>query len=197
LSRYSWLLLPIELQHHRALETPIRIDTVDRGAARKLLVQANRNGYVYVLDRTDGMFLSAGPFVEKLNWARGVDAQGKPVRTGIEPTAGGARVCPGYSGATNWFAPSCSQSTHSVYFMALEECETYFLKPRAFREGQGYYSTGLKRIPSETSQKVLMAFNLDTNWITWTYLQTGAARSSGGTMATSSGLLFFGAMPFL
>jgi alcohol dehydrogenase (cytochrome c) len=106
LSCYSWLLLPIELQHHRALETPIQIDAVYQGAARKLLAQANRNGYVYVLDRTDGMLLSARPFVEKLNWARGVDAQGKPVRTGIEPTAGGTRVCPGYSGATNWFAPS-------------------------------------------------------------------------------------------
>jgi alcohol dehydrogenase (cytochrome c) len=52
-----------------AVETPILIDAVYQGAARKLLVQANRNGYVYVLDRTDGKFLSATPFVEKLNWA--------------------------------------------------------------------------------------------------------------------------------
>ncbi|MGA7299310.1 MAG: PQQ-binding-like beta-propeller repeat protein, partial [Candidatus Sulfotelmatobacter sp.] len=53
-------------------------------------------------------------------------------------------------------------------------------------------STGVKRIPEETSQKVLVAFNLDTNSISWKYPQVGAGRSSGGTMTTASGLLFFG-----
>ncbi len=72
-----------------AVETPILIDAVYQGAARKLLVQANRNGYIYVLDRTNGKFLSATPFVEKLNWAKGIDAQGRPLRTGVEPTARG------------------------------------------------------------------------------------------------------------
>jgi alcohol dehydrogenase (cytochrome c) len=114
------------------------------------------------------------------------------VLTGIEPSSAGTRVCPGYSGATNWFAPSYNESTHSVYFMALEECETYFFKPKAFQEGQGFYSTGVKRIPGETSQKVLVAFNLDTDSIAWKYPQTGAARSSAGTMTTAGTLVFFG-----
>ena len=68
----------------------------------------------------------------------------------------------------------------------------YFFKPQSFQEGKGYYSTGVKRIPEETSQKVLVAFNLDTNSISWKYPQVGAGRSSGGTMTTASGLLFFG-----
>jgi len=190
--KWYFQFTPHDLFDYDAVETPILIDAVFLGAARKLLVQANRNGYVYVLDRTDGTFLSATPFVEKLNWAKGIDAQGRPVRTGIQPTAEGARVCPGYSGGTNWFAPSYSESTHSVYFMALEECETYFFKPQSFKEGQGYYSTGVRRIPSEVSRKVLIAFNLDTNSIVWKSPQTGTARSSGGTMTTASGLLFFG-----
>jgi alcohol dehydrogenase (cytochrome c) len=76
--------------------------------------------------------------------------------------------------------------------MALEECETYFFKPQTFQEGQGYYSTGVKRIPGETSQKVLVAFNLDTSSIAWKYPQTGSGRSSGGTMTTAGGLVFFG-----
>ena len=59
------------------METPILIDAVYQGSARKLLVQANRNGYIYVLDRTNGKFLSATPFVEKLNWAKGIDAAGQ------------------------------------------------------------------------------------------------------------------------
>src|SRR5260370_4900904 len=176
-----------------AVETPILIDEVYQGAERKLLVQANRNGYIYVLDRTNGKFLSATRFVEKLNWAKGIDAEGRPILTGIEPVAAGTRVCPGYSGATNWFAPSYSESTHSVYFMALEECETYFFKPQTLHEGRGYYSTGVKRIPGEAAQKVLVAFNLDTNSIAWKYQQVGGGHSSSGTMTTAGGLVFFGA----
>ncbi len=191
--KWYFQFTPHDLFDFDSVETPILIDAVYRGSARKLLVQANRNGFIYVLDRTNGQFLSATPFVEKLNWAKGIDAQGRPLlTTGVQPTAAGTRVCPGYGGATNWFAPSYSESTHSVYFLALEECETFFFKPQAFQEGQGYYSTGVKRIPGETSQKVLVAFNLDNNAIAWKYPQTGTARSSGGTMVTASGLVFFG-----
>jgi alcohol dehydrogenase (cytochrome c) len=190
--KWYFQFTPHDLFDYDAVETPILIDAVYHGAPRKLLVQANRNGYIYILDRTNGQFLSAAPFVEKLNWAKGIDAQGRPLLTGIEPSAAGSRVCPGYSGATNWFAPSYSESTHSVYFMALEECETYFLKPQNFHEGQAYYSTGVKRIPDEISQKVLVAFNLDTNSIAWKYPQAGAGRSSSGTLVTAGSLVFFG-----
>ena len=192
--RLKWYFqfTPHDLLDYDAVETPILIDAVYRGTQRKLLVQANRNGYVYVLDRTSGQFLSATPFVEKLNWAKGIDAQGRPVPTGIEPTAEGTRVCPGYGGATNWFAPSYNESTHLVYFNALEECETFFLKSQTFQEGRGYYSTGVKRIPGEPSRKVLVAFSLDTNAIAWKYPQTGGGRSSGGTMTTAGALVFFG-----
>jgi alcohol dehydrogenase (cytochrome c) len=190
--KWYFQFTPHDLFDFDAVETPILIDAVYQGAARKLLVQANRNGYIYVLDRTSGKFLSATAFVDKLNWAKGVDAQGRPLRTGVQPTAEGTRVCPGYAGATNWFAPSYSESTHSVYFMALEQCETFILKPQAFQEGRGYYSTGVKRIPGEIAQKVLVAFNLDTNSIAWKYPQTGVGRSSGGTMTTAGGVVFFG-----
>lgn len=190
--KWHFQFTPHDLFDYDAVETPILIDGVYRGAARKLLVQANRNGFIYVLDRTNGEFLSAAPFVKKLNWASGIDISGKPLLTAVRPTAAGTRVCPGYSGATNWFAPSYSESAHSIYFIALEECETYFFKSQSFKEGEGYYSTGVKRIPAEPSQKVLVAFNLDTDSIAWKYPQTGTARSSGGTMATAGGLVFFG-----
>ena len=156
-------------------------------------MQANRNGYLYVLDRTNGKFLSATPVRRKTELGEGHRCAGQavldrhPARRRLEP--GSVRAI---SGATNWYAPSYNESTHSVYFMALEECETYFFKPQSFQEGQGYYSTGVKRIPSEASQKVLVAFNLDTDSIAWKYPQTGAGHSSGGTMATAGGLVFFG-----
>jgi len=101
-------------------------------------------------------------------------------------------VCPGYGGATNWFAPSYNESTHFVYFLALEECQTFFLKPQKFGEGKTFYSTGTKRIPGETSQKILLAYNLETQSLAWRYPQVGGSRSDGGTMTTAGGLVFFG-----
>jgi len=190
--KWHFQFTPHDLFDYDAVETPILVDAAYQGEPRKLLVEANRNGYIYVLDRTNGKFLSATPFVDKLNWAKGIDAQGRPLLTGVQPTAAGTRVCPGFAGATNWFAPSYSESTHLVYFMALEQCETFFFKPQAFKEGRDYYSTGVKRIPTENSQKVLVAFNLETNSIAWKYPQTGGGHSSAGTMATAGDLVFFG-----
>lgn len=191
--KWYFQFTPHDLYDYDAVETPMLIDAVYKGEPRKLLVQADRNGFVYVLDRTSGEFLSATPFVEKLNWAKAIDAKGRPVSAGLRPAPAGTRICPGYAGATNWFAPSYSELTHSVYVMALEECETFFSQPtQAFREGKTYYSTGVKRIPEETSQKMLVAYDLDTGSIAFRYPQTGRGHSSGGTMTTAAGLLFFG-----
>ena len=191
--KWYFQFTPHDLFDYDAVETPILIDSVYRGEPRKLLVQANRNGYLYVLDRASGKFLSAVPFVEKLNWAKGIDEQGRPIRSGIRPTPAGTRVCPGYTGATNWYAPTYNESTHMVYLLALEECQTFFSQPtQAFHEGKEYYSTGVKRIPGETSQKILLAYNLDTGRFAWKYPQSGNGHSSGGTMSTAGGVVFFG-----
>ena len=190
--KWYFQFTPHDLFDYDATETPILIDAPYKGEPRKLLVEANRNGFIYVLDRVTGQFLSAISFVSKLNWAKGIDAKGRPILTHVEPTPEGTRICPGFDGATNWFSPSYNESTHLVYFLALEECETFFLKPEKFKEGQTFYSTGIKRIPTETSQKILLAYNLDTQSFAWRYPQTGHAHSSGGTMTTAGGLLFFG-----
>lgn len=191
--KWYFQFTPHDLFDYDAVETPVLIDAVYRGEPRKLLVQANRNGYLYVLDRTNGQFLAATRFVEKLNWAKGVDPHGRPIRTDVRPTPAGTRVCPGYSGATNWYAPSFNESTRMVYFLSLEECETFLSRPTPeFREGKAYYSTGVKRIPEETSQKVLLAYSLDTDSISWKYPQAGRGHSSGGTVTTAAGLVFFG-----
>jgi alcohol dehydrogenase (cytochrome c) len=191
--KWYFQFTPHDLFDYDAVETPMLIDADYKGEPRKLLVQANRNGYLYVLDRSNGKFLSAARFVEKLNWAKGIDEKGRPIRAEVRPTPAGARVCPGYAGATNWYAPSYNVSTRMVYFLALEECETFFSQPtQNFQEGKEYYSTGVKRIAGETSQKVLVAYSLDTGSISWKYPQVGRGHSSGGTMTTAAGLVFFG-----
>jgi alcohol dehydrogenase (cytochrome c) len=190
--KWYFQFTPHDLFDYDSVETPMLIDAVYKGEPRKLLVEANRNGYLYVLDRATGKFFSATPFVEKLNWAKGIDEQGRPIRAEVRPTPDGSRVCPGYAGATNWYSPSYNESTHMVYVLALEECETYFSQPtQPFKEGKEYYSTGVKRIPGEVSKKVLVAFSLDSGAPAWKYPQAGRGHSSGGTMTTASGLLFF------
>ena len=74
----------------------------------------------------------------------------------------------------------------------MEECQTFFLKPQKFEVGKTFYSTGVKRIPGETSQKILLAYNLDTQAFAWRSPQTGSAHSDAGTMTTAGGLVFFG-----
>jgi alcohol dehydrogenase (cytochrome c) len=190
--KWYFQFTPHDLFDFDATETPMLIDTVYQGQPRKLLVQANRNGFLYVLDRTNGKFLSATPFVSKLSWAKGIDTQGRPIRSGLGPTPEGTRLCPGFAGSTNWFAPSYNESTRIVYFLVLEECQVFSAKPQKFEEGKTFYSTGVKRIPGEVSQKTLVAYDLDKQAIAWSYPQAGHARSSAGTMTTASGLVFFG-----
>ncbi len=192
--KWYFQFTPHDLYDYDATETPVLLDTTYKGRSRKLLVEANRNGFVYTLDRSTGEYLSAVRFVEKLNWATGIDAEGRPIRTDVKPTPEGAKVCPGYMGATNWFSPSYNESTGLLYFMALEQCQTYFSAsvPQQFEPGKEFYSTGVQHSPGEKFEKLLLAYNVGTGSIAWRYPQTGPGHSSGGTMTTAGGLVFFG-----
>ena len=192
--KWYFQFTPHDLYDYDATETPVLLDTTFKGQSRKLLVEANRNGFVYTLDRSTGEYLSAVRFVEKLNWATGIDAKGRPIRTDVKPTPEGAKVCPGYMGATNWYSPSYNESTGLLYFMALEQCQTYFSAsvPQQFEPGKEFYSTGVQRSPGEKFEKLLLAYNVGTGSIAWRYPQTGPGHSSGGTMTTAGGIVFFG-----
>lgn len=190
--KWFFQFTPHDLFDYDATETPVLVDALFHGQLRKLVIEANRNGFLYVLDRTDGKFLSARRFVEKLNWASGIDEQGRPIRTDIRPTKEGTRVCPGFAGATNWYAPSFNPSTGLFYFLALENCNIYLMKPQEFAPGETYYSTGVRHSQGDHGQRKLLAFALEGDKPAWRYLQSGLGRSSGGTMTTSGDLVFFG-----
>ena len=190
--KWYFQFTPHDLFDYDATETPVLVDARYQGQQRMLLLEANRNGYFYILDRTNGKFLSAFPFVKKLNWAKGIDAQGRPIRTGVQPTAEGTRTCPGFSGATNWYSPSYNPSTGLFYLLAEENCNLFFLKPEEFAEGKTYYSTGARRSPGDYSEKILLAYNLESDKPAWRFPQVGSGHSAGGTMSTAGGVLFFG-----
>lgn len=190
--KWYFQFTPHDLYDYDANETPVLADINEGGSTRHFLLQANRNGFFYVLDRTDGKFLRAGPFLEKINWASGVDSSGRPILTGRIPSAEGTDVCPGIDGATNWFSPSYDPETRLFYVMSLENCNVYFANPKPFAKGQTYYDTGTKLPAGERSQKILLALSASDGNVAWRYPQVGSGDSWGGILTTAGGLLFFG-----
>jgi alcohol dehydrogenase (cytochrome c) len=190
--RWYFQFTPHDLYDYDANETPVLVDVVENGIARKLLAQADRNGFFYVLDRTNGKFLRATPFVDKLNWAKSIDASGRPILTDRIPSDQGTNICPGVEGATNWFSPSYNPNTGLFYVLALEACNIYFSKAEPFQKGQVFYNTGTKRSPDEQSKKILLALSLADGKTVWRYPQVGEGRSWAGTLTTAGGVVFFG-----
>lgn len=189
--KWYFQFTPHDLYDYDANETPVIVDVVENGVARHLLVQANRNGFFYVLDRTNGKFLRSRAFIKKLNWATGIDASGRPILSDKVPTKEGTYICPGVVGATNWFSPSYNPSTGLFYVMALESCSVYFSKAMPFTPGETYYGTGTKFPSGERSQKILLALSVADGKEVWRYPQTGRGNSWGGTLTTAGDLVFF------
>jgi len=191
--RWYFQFTPHDVFDWDAQQTPMVIDADWKGKPRKLLVQANRNGFFYVLDRTDGKLLMAEPFVKKLNWAAKIDASGRPVRVpGVEPSAEGTKVCPPMEGATNWMSNAYHPETGFYYVMALESCDIVRKSDAVWQAGQSYYGGDSKKAPDETSRKVMRAIKLQTGKVGWEILQDGPGTTWSGALATAGGLLFFG-----
>ena len=190
--KWYFQFTPHDLFDYDSVETPVIVDGTFQGKPRKLLAEANRNGFLYILDRTNGKFLAATAFVKKLTWAKGVDLDGRPISTGLIPTAHGVEICPGLEGATNWYSPSYNPATGFIYFLALERCNIYYAHPEPFAKGKSYYNTGTVRVPGEKGEKILLAYRVNDGTLAWRYPQTGGADSWAGTMTTAGGLVFFG-----
>ena len=134
-----------------------------RGKPRKLMVQANRNGFYYVLDRVTGEFLHGRPFVKKLNWATGLDDKGQPIEVPEWiPTPKGVRVCPAVSGAANWMSPSYNPQTGLYYVVTLEQCDIYTSSAKQAVPSSGFRGTGGEQIPAEPGQFYLRALDVLT-----------------------------------
>jgi alcohol dehydrogenase (cytochrome c) len=189
--KWYFQFTPHDVYDYDANETPVLLDREEQGTQRHLLVQADRNGFFYVLDRVSGKFLRATPFLRKLNWATGIDGSGRPVLSGRIPTEKGTYICPGIVGATNWFSPSYNPASGLFYVMSLENCDLYFAKRKEFVRGETYYNTGTKRAPDEHSQKILLALSVSDGKEVWRYPQAGRGNSWGGTLTTAGGLVFF------
>lgn len=182
---------PHNLFDYDAVQTPVIVNATLEGKPRKLIVTANRNGFLYILDRTDGKFLFGKSFVDSQNWAKSLDENGRPISAGLVPDEKGVRVCPSNGGATNWYSPSYNSATHMFYFRSFEACAVLQAQSRPFAEGQTYYGTGIET-GGETGKGCINAFDLDTLDFAWRDLQFGRNKGWGGVMSTATGLVAFG-----
>ena len=175
-----------------AQEPLLLIDEEFQGRPRKLLIQGNRNGFFYVLDRTNGQFLLGEPFVNQ-TWAAGMDDSGRPiVLPGSDPTDAGSDVCPAIRGATNWWATSYHPGTKLFYLLAHESCMTYTKNDRDWQRGRSWLGGTVRLADGSPNQKFIRAIDIQTGRTVWSYAQTGKAQTYSGVLSTDGDLVFFG-----
>jgi alcohol dehydrogenase (cytochrome c) len=97
-----------------------------KGQNTKVLMQANRNGFFYVVDRTNGKFISGTQFAKKVNWASGIDANGRPIDTPMttmvrktEEATSEIEVWPSAFGGKNWMPMSFDPVRKLVYMNSI------------------------------------------------------------------------------
>jgi alcohol dehydrogenase (cytochrome c) len=191
--KWHFQFTPHDVWDYDAQETPALIDATWQGRPRKLLVQANRNGFLYVLDRTDGTFLMGKQYAKMVTWASGLTPQGRPMTVpNMEPTLEGKRVCPSLEGSSNWYSTSFNPATGLYYVQTNDKCGVFTKTPMEWEAGKGFMGGSFKQAPDEPAQRVLRAIDIQTGRIVWELPQSGAVDSWGGVLSTAGGIVIFG-----
>ena len=168
----------------------------------KRFATADRNGFFYVLNREDGKFVAAWPFVKNINWASGIDETGRPIyneenRPG-DPTAAvdggkGKQIfaVPSFLGGKNWMPMAYSQETGLFYVPSNEWGMDMWNEPITYKKGAAYLGAGFTIKPLfEDYIGSLKAMDPNTGAVKWEY--KNPAPLWGGVMTTAGGLVFFG-----
>jgi alcohol dehydrogenase (cytochrome c) len=196
--KWYYQFTPHDELDYDSTQVPVLADIAWRGAPRKLMLWANRNGLMYVLDRVTGRFLHGKPYVAT-NWMDGFDENGRPKRVpGMLPSPEGTLIRPHVHGATNWAPPSYSPRTGLFYVAHWENSGIIAI------EGEFPQGVGINRRQTAMGQVDLQPFfnndeeaygvirgydpeTLDPKWefrmadITW-----------GGVLSTAGDVVFGG-----
>jgi alcohol dehydrogenase (cytochrome c) len=191
--KWHFQFTPHDVHDWDATETPVLLDLEWEGRPRKLLAQANRNGFFYLLDRVTGQFLLGKPFV-RVTWAREIGRDGRPVLVpGSDPTPEGNYACPGLPGGVNWNPSAYSPDTGLFYVPAREQCDLFFSSvsiPATFREGLEFFGSSHQAVRAEKDWGALRAIDPSTGAIRWEHKFYSAPWS--GVLSTAGGLVFTG-----
>lgn len=167
------------------------------GKATKVLMDANRNGFFYVLDRTNGKLLAANPYV-KVNWATGIDMKtGKPIETDVSKDAREGKkvtVYPSILGGKNWEPMSFNPQTGLAYANTLAFGGRYKTEPVTFKQGEWYLGMDLTDLWEwgDGPRGHLKAIDPMTGKAKWE-APSDIPRFSG-VLSTAGGVVFSGAL---
>jgi alcohol dehydrogenase (cytochrome c) len=183
--KLSWYFQasPHDVHDWDAVEDPVLADAEFHGRPRKLLMQASRNGYFFVLDRTTGTALVSKPFAD-INWSKGVNSKGEPIRNpDKDPSAAGTFVSPSSSGATNWRSPSFDPKTGLFYVSTTQSYSLFYHLTTGKAVGYAGKDFGL------FSHSYLKAIDYQTGESRWQY-DLGPGGSGAGILTTAGGIAF-------
>lgn len=185
---------PHEMHDWDSAQTPVLVDGVINGQPRKLVVTASRNGYYFTIDRRTGERLVTSVFSETVNWAKGLNGKGQPVRDPAKDHhVGGALVSSNNSGATNWPPQAFSPDTGLLYVPLAENYAMYYLTeldPRGAMGLGGKEEVGVGGIGS-----YIAAIDVKTGKTAWKHqfrTATSDGRGGPGLLVTAGRLLFGG-----
>jgi alcohol dehydrogenase (cytochrome c) len=188
--KWYYQFTPHDVHDWDAISDPVLVDLVIQGRKVKALIQANRNGFYYALDRTNGKVLVTKPYT-KVTWATGIGADGRPILIpGQEPTVEGNRVCPGLGGGHNWQATAYSPQSGLYYFPSSEGCHVFYKTTQGFTAGKWYQASTVEDPPKERGTGVILAVDPATGETKWRFDMVSGP--SAGILATAGGLVFRG-----
>lgn len=182
---WGFQVSPHDTHDWDANEVPVLVDAGFNGQPRKLLMQASRNGYFFVLDRTNGKSLLTVPFAT-VNWAKGIDADGHPIPDPAKyPAKDGVLVAPNESGATNFRPPSFDPKTGLLVVSAQDGYGIYFFKEEHGSYGWAGADYGV------AGRSFLRAIDYQTGKIVWNH-PIGEGAGTAGVLTTESGVTYSG-----
>ncbi|WP_299178937.1 PQQ-dependent methanol/ethanol family dehydrogenase [uncultured Neptuniibacter sp.] len=181
----------------------VSFDYKANGKTVKAAATADRNGFMYVLNRENGDFIRGFPFVDKITWAKGLDPKtGRPIyddanRPGNPANSKDGKkgksvlAIPSFLGGKNWMPIAYSQDTELFYVPSNEWAMDIWNEPTAYKKGAAYLGAGFTIKPMNDEYiGVLRAMDPKTGKEVWRY--KNYAPLWGGVLATKGNLVFFG-----
>ena len=186
--RWHFQFSPHDTHDWDANQDMMLVDRTYHGTPRQLLLHADRNGHLYVLDRSNGKFLAATPFTAQ-TWNSGFDANGRPIATtGSEPSAAGNVVAPSIGGGTNFQAPSYSPATGLMYLAYQEGGQRYISETQPFEPGR-QYPGGRGAASGQARTAGIKAIDPESGKTVWSFALTQGSLTAG-VLATAGGVVF-------
>jgi PQQ-dependent dehydrogenase (methanol/ethanol family) len=176
---------------------PLMLATLSiNGESRRVIMQAPKNGFFYVLDRESGEFISAQAFAN-VTWATGITPEGRPIENPVaRKLEGGVHVAPGPAGSHSWHPMSFNPDTGLVYFSVSEHSELHSPDDSWEYDSRRINIGGDFLYDGETSGEEMPLAGRLVAWDPVTQREVWRAAHpdplSGGTLSTAGGIVFQG-----